>query len=211
MQNIYVPPGSRTSVTLSDGSAVWLNSNTFFSYPVLFRDERIVEINGEGFFEIAKDVRKPFIVNTSKYNLEVLGTSFNLESYNNNPHFETALFTGKVKLYEHHKNSDTLYLHAGETATLINDELIVSATNYNAYRWKDGIIVIEDGSFEDIMTLFEKYFDLKIIVQTDHVKKLGYRGKFRIVDGIDHALRVLQNDYHFMYKREENSNIIYIY
>ena len=210
MQNIYVPPGSRTEMVLADGSTVWLNSNTTFKYPGTFRNERIVELNGEGFFDIAHDKEKPFIINTSKYSLQVLGTSFNIEAYDNSPTFQTALFSGKVKLFKYDANSDTLYLDAGETATLIGDELFVSGTNSNLYRWKDGILVIEDKSFEDIMALFEKYFDLKIILQTEKVKKLGYDGKFRVVDGVDHALRVLQKDFHFTYMREENSNVIYI-
>jgi ferric-dicitrate binding protein FerR (iron transport regulator) len=211
MQNACVPPGSRTSLTLAEGSTVWLNSNTTLKYPGIFSDERIVELNGEGFFDIAKDTGKPFIIHTDKYSLEVLGTSFNLESYENSSVFETALFTGKVKLFKSQESGDTLYLNAGETATLIDDRLVISTTNSNKYRWKEGIIVIEDKSFEEIMVLFEKYYDLQIIIQTDDVKKLGYWGKFRIVDGIDHALRVLQNDFHFTYKREENSHIIYIY
>jgi Fe2+-dicitrate sensor, membrane component len=211
VQNIYVPPGSRTEMILAEGSTVWLNSNSRLKYPGFFRDDRVVELNGEGYFDIAKDTEKPFIINTSKYSLQVLGTSFNIEAYDNNPVFQTALFTGKVKLFKPDTNSDTLYLDAGETATLVGDELVVSLTNYNLYKWKDGILVIEDKSFEEIMALFEKYFDLKINIQTENVKKLGYQGKFRVVDGVDHALRVLQKDYRFSYKREENSNIIYIY
>jgi len=210
MQNIYVPPGSRTEMILSEGSTVWLNSNSRLKYPGFFRDDRVVELDGEGFFDIAQDTGKPFIINTSKYSLQVLGTSFNIEAYDNSPVFETALFTGKVKLFKPHANSDTVFLAAGETATLIGDELVISVTNNNLYRWKDGILVIEDKSFEEIMTLFEKYFDLKIIIRTENVKRLGYQGKFRVVDGVDHALRVLQNDYRFTYKREENSNVIYI-
>ena len=210
-QNIYVPPGSRTEMILAEGSTVWLNSNSRFKYPGFFRDDRVVELNGEGYFDIAKDTEKPFIIKTSKYCLQVLGTSFNVEAYDNSPVFQTALFSGKVKLYKSDTNSDTLYLDAGETATLVGDELVVSLTNYNLYKWKDGILVIENKSFEEIMALFEKYFDLQINIQTENVKKLGYQGKFRVVDGVDHALRVLQKDYRFSYKREENSNIIYIY
>ncbi|MDR1369306.1 MAG: FecR domain-containing protein [Dysgonamonadaceae bacterium] len=209
-QNAYVPPGSRTSLALADGSAVWLNSNTTLKYPGFFRDERVVELDGEGFFDIAKDAGKPFTINTGKYVLEALGTSFNMESYADRPGFETAMFTGRVKLYKIGAKSDTVYLSAGETATLDGDSLVISATNYNKYRWKEGIIVFEDKSFEEMMILFEKYFDVKIIIRTDAVRKLGYLGKFRIVDGIDHALRVLQNDFRFTYRREENTNIIYI-
>ncbi len=211
MQDVYVPPGSRTALTLTEGSTVWLNSNTTFRYPGFFKDDRIVELDGEGFFDIAKDDGKPFIINTDKFCLEVLGTSFNMESYANAPVFEMALFTGKVKLYTPHTNSDTLYLNAGETATLVGDKLKVSATNFNKYRWREGLIVIEDKSFEEIMSLFEKYFDVQVILKTEKVKDLGYWGKFRIVDGVDHALRVLQNDFHFTYERKEDTSIIYIY
>lgn len=211
MQQIYVPPGNRTSLTLAEGSVVWLNSNTTFGYPGLFGDERVVELDGEGFFDVAKDDGKPFFIHANQYCLEVLGTSFNLESYRHDSIFEAALFTGKVKLFKPGGHSDTLYLNAGETAKLKGDQWVISATNFNKYRWKEGIIVLENKSFEEIMRLFEKYFDLQIIIRTDAVKKLGYWGKFRIVDGIDHALRVLQNDFYFTYKREENSDIIYIY
>jgi ferric-dicitrate binding protein FerR (iron transport regulator) len=211
MQNVYVPPGSRISLTLAEGSTVWLNSNTTLKYPGFFPNKRMVELDGEGFFDVAKDAEKPFLINTGQYRLEVLGTSFNIESYHHGADFETALFTGKLKLYKAEENSDTVYLNAGETATLIDGKLVISATNFNKYRWKEGLIVIEDESFENIMLLFEKYFDVKVAIQTDKVKKLGYWGKFRIVDGIDHALRVLQNDFRFVYKREEQSDIIYIY
>ncbi|MDR0700128.1 MAG: FecR domain-containing protein [Tannerella sp.] len=211
MQNVYVPSGSRTSLMLAEGSTVWLNSNTTMKYPGFFQNKRVVELDGEGFFDVAKDAEKPFIINAGQYKLEVLGTSFNIESYNNGDDFEVALFTGKLKLHKTEENGDTVYLNAGETATLIDGKLVVSATNFNKYRWKEGLIVIEDESFEEIMLLFEKYFDVKVVIQTDKVKKLGYWGKFRIVDGIDHALRVLQNDFRFAYKREEQSDIIYIY
>jgi len=211
VQNIYVPPGNRTSVTLPDGTVAWLNSNTTLTYPGFFLKERVVKLNGEGYFEVAKDEGKPFIIHAGKFVLEVLGTSFDIEAYDSNDNFEIALFTGKVKLYKPQTVSDTVFLNAGETAKLVDEMLVVSATMYDLYKWKDGIIVLEDKSFEDIMSLFEKYYDLKINIQTEKVKKLGYRGKFRIVDGIDHALRVLQNDYRFTYKREDNSNVIYIY
>lgn len=212
MQHVYVPPGSRTSLTLAEGSTVWLNSNTTFGYPGFFRDERIVEMNGEGFFDIAKDAGKPFIIHTDKYSVEVLGTSFNMESYASGSVFEMALFTGNVKLYASSRaNTDTLFLNAGETATLVGDRLVVSKTDFDKYRWREGIIVIEDKSFEEIMSLYEKYFDVQVVLKTDEVKNLGYSGKFRIADGIDHALRVLRKDFRFSYKREEDSNIIYIY
>ena len=78
---------------------------------------------------------------------------------------------------------------------------VVPTTDPNSYRWKDGLIYIEDKSFNAIMELFEKFYDVQIIVNNKAVKDLGYRGKLRISDGVDHALRVLQNDFPFKYKR----------
>lgn len=212
LQSIYVPSGSRSSVTLSDGTLVWLNSNTSFKYPTTFASEnRIVELDGEAYFEVTKNEKKSFIVKTGKYNVEVLGTTFNVEAYANEPTFKTGLFTGKVKLYKELKEHESLYLNPGESAELIGDVLHVSAANQNSFRWKDGLIILEDKSFTEIMRLFEKYYDLQIIIKNDKTKKLGYKGKLRISDGIDHALRVLQKDFRFTYKREEDTNIIYIY
>ncbi|MCD8268367.1 MAG: FecR family protein [Parabacteroides sp.] len=212
LQSIYVPSGSRTSVTLPDGILVWLNSNTSFKYPTTFASEnRIVELDGEAYFEVTKKEKKSFIVKTDKYDVEVLGTTFNVEAYANEPTFKTGLFTGKVKLYKELQENESLYLNPGESAELIGDVLHISAANQNSFRWKDGLIILEDKSFTEIMRLFEKYYDLQIIIKNDKTKGLGYKGKLRISDGIDHALRVLQKDFHFTYKRKEDTNIIYIY
>jgi ferric-dicitrate binding protein FerR (iron transport regulator) len=212
MQTVHVPAGNRTSLTLPDGTLVWLNSNTTLTYPNIFPDnERLVKLNGEAYFEVAKSKHKPFIAKTQKYNVEVLGTTFNLEAYDDKPDFVTALFTGKVKLYNEQDKEEALFLNIGETATLTDSSLSVSATNLESYRWREGLIVIEDKSFEEIMHLFEKYFDHHIIIKNEKVKQLGYRGKLRIADGVDHGLRVLQKDFRFTYKRDEDAKIITIY
>jgi ferric-dicitrate binding protein FerR (iron transport regulator) len=212
MQQIHVPAGNRTSLTLPDGTLVWLNSNTTLTYPNIFPDnERVVELNGEAYFEVAKSKHKPFIAKTHKYNVEVLGTTFNLEAYDDKPDFVTTLFTGKVKLYDEQHKDEALFLNAGETAALADNSLIVSTTETESYRWRDGLIVIEDKSFEEIMRLFEKYFDHHIIIKNEKVKRLGYHGKLRIADGVDHGLRVLQKDFRFTYKRDEDTKIITIY
>lgn len=210
-QTIHVPVSNRISVTLPDGTLVWLNSNTTLTYPNVFTDkQRIVELNGEAYFDVMKNDQKSFIVKTNKYNIEVLGTTFNIDAYAGKPSFSTALFTGKLKLYRNDED-ESLILNQGETAELIDNQLKISRTETEIYRWRDGLIVIEDKSFVEIMQLFEKYFGHEIIIQNKKVKDLGYHGKLRIADGIEHALRVLQNDFRFSYKRDEDTNCIYIY
>lgn len=209
-QCVYVPAGNRTNIQLPDGTNVWLNANTSLRYPMVFsKTRREIQLDGEGYFEVAKD-KKPFIVKTNKYDVEVLGTTFNVEAYKDKSDFRTMLYEGKVKLYNT-KNPKAVYLSPGQTAELIGGTLqVVRTTDLNSYRWKDGLIYIEDKSFNAIMALFEKFYDVRIIVNNKSVKDLGYRGKLRISDGVDHALRVLQNDFPFKYKRDEEKNIIYI-
>lgn len=210
MQCVYVPSGNRTNVRLPDGTSVWLNANSSLCYPMAFAENsREIQLDGEAYFEVAKD-KKPFIVKTSKYDVEVLGTTFNVEAYGEKPNFRTMLYEGKVKLYNT-KNPEAVCLSPGQTAELAGDSLrVVPTPDLNSYRWKDGLIYIEDKSFNAIMELFEKFYDVQIIVNNKAVKDLGYRGKLRISDGVDHALRVLQNDFPFKYKRDEERNIIYI-
>lgn len=209
--SVYVPVGSRTSITLPDGTKVWLNSNSTFTYPNVFsRKQRLVQLDGEAYFEVEKKEKASFIVKTDKYNVEVLGTTFNVNAYKQSPDFETTLLSGKVKLYKDTQENQSIYLSAGEAAQLVGNSLLISVANSDKSKWKEGLMIIENKSFEEIMILFEKYFGQHIIINDTKVKELGYRGKFRINDGIDHALRVLQKDFQFTYQREEETNIIYI-
>ena len=209
-QCVHVPAGNRTNLRLSDGTNVWLNANTTLRYPAVFSErEREIQLDGEAYFEVAKG-EKPFIVRTDKYCVEVLGTTFDVEAYADETGFRTTLYEGSVQL-QAAGASEKVVLHPGETAELVGGNLQVSPTkDKNAYRWKDGLIYIEDQSFEAIMEMFEKFYDVRIVINNPKVKALGYQGKLRIADGIDHALRVLQNDFPFRYKRDEESNTIII-
>mgnify|MGYP000004802238 CR=1 FL=1 len=83
---------------LSDGTKVWLNSRTKIEYPAVFADkERRIKLDGEAYFQVAQNIHKPFIVQTPKGNVEVLGTQFNVESYSDDSTFATALMEGGCK------------------------------------------------------------------------------------------------------------------
>ncbi len=209
-QCVSVPAGNRANLLLPDGTNVWLNAGTSLRYPVAFKGKsREVELNGEAYFEVSKS-EKPFVVKTDRCDVEVLGTTFDVEAYADETEFRTTLYEGSVQL-QAAGASEKVVLHPGETAELVGGNLQVSPTkDKNAYRWKDGLIYIEDQSFEAIMEMFEKFYDVRIVINNPKVKALGYQGKLRIADGIDHALRVLQNDFPFRYKRDEESNTIII-
>ena len=137
MQSIYVPTGQRVNITLSDGTNVWLNARTKIVYPAVFnKSVRQVAVDGEAYFDVAKDKKRPFIVETGKCNMEVLGTKFNVEAYSARKIFETSLMEGKVKVKLPHDDKNSVVLVPNQKTTLIDGRLVVSKIDdYNVYRW----------------------------------------------------------------------------
>lgn len=212
MQTILVPAGQRINITLPDGTNVWLNARTSLKYPTMFsKKNRQVILDGEAYFDVARDEKKPFIVQTDKYNVEVLGTKFDVDAYAETGEFETTLMSGSVKVASVNDPAQELMLKPNNKVYLQDGKLLVtSVSDYNPYRWKEGLICFKDATFTSIMKEFEKYYGLNIHVKNKEVGKFFYTGKFRQTDGIDYALRVLQKDIKFTYQRDDDNQIIYI-
>lgn len=213
MQSIYVPTGQWVNITLSDGTNVWLNARTKIVYPAVFdKSVRQVAVDGEAYFDVAKDKKRPFIVETGKCNMEVLGTKFNVEGYSDKDDFEVTLMEGSVRVASRIGLGDTLMLKPDSKACLQKDGRlkVIPVDDYNPYRWKEGLICFRNESFLSIMNDLEKYFGVSIVVENKNVLKYYFTGKFRQADGIDYALRVLQRDIRFKYERDDENQIIYI-
>lgn len=212
MQTIYVPAGQRMNITLPDGTNVWLNARTTIQYPLTFNQKyRQVKLDGQAYFDVTKNPNKPFIVQTRKYDVEVIGTKFDVDAYSDKDQFETALMQGSVKLVSVGNPEKTLMLKPDCKAFLENGELKVKPLDdYNVYRWKEGLLCFTNETFDAIMKDFEKYFEVKIEVSNKEISKYYFTGKFRQTDGIDYALRVLQRDIQFTYTRDDENRIIYV-
>lgn len=212
MQIISVPAGQRVNITLPDGTNVWLNARTTIQYPLTFNQKkRQVKLDGQAYFDVVKNPERPFVVQTEKFDVEVLGTKFDVEAYSDKGEFETTLMQGSVKLTSTTNQSQTLTLKPDSKALLVDGQLqVVAVDNYNSYRWKEGLICFNNESFSAIMRDFEKYYGISIEVGNSSVLKYFYTGKFRQADGIDYALRVLQQDIQFTYTRDDENRIIYI-
>ena len=212
MQTITVPAGQRINITLVDGTNVWLNARTSLSYPVKFgKNNRQVVLDGEAYFDVTKDKSKPCIVQTDNYNVEVLGTQFDVNAYSETGEFETTLMSGSVKVASASDSTQKITLKPNNKVFLQDGKLHVTAVDdYNPYRWKEGLICFKNETFTSIMKDFEKYYGLTIQVKNKNVFKYVYTGKFRQTDGIDYALRVLQKDIKFTYQRDDENQIIYI-
>lgn len=212
MQTVVVPAGQRVNIMLPDGTNVWLNARTTLRYPFAFRGvRREVQLDGEAYFDVAKDRQHPFIVETSKADVEVYGTQFNVEAYADRSEFETTLMSGSVKVTSLANPLDRLTLAPDSKAYLEKGRLkVVPVDDYSPYRWKEGLICFRNETFLHIMKDFEKYYGITIHVENKQVLKYFYTGKFRQSDGIDYALRVLQKDILFKYHRDDEKHIIFI-
>lgn len=210
MQELTVPAGQQLNLTLADGTNVWLNSKTKLRYPAIFNgSERRVEIDGEGYFRVTKNAEMPFRVETSRGEIEVLGTTFDVEAYSSDNSFNTSLIDGAVKIQA---DGRSCRLVPGQTASVdASGKIHISnIDNYDEFRWTEGIISLKNDSFKEIMKKFEKCYGVTISIENSRIGDVAYSGKFYQVDGVQYALKVLQHDIDFKYKSDKENQIIYI-
>lgn len=211
MQRITVPAGQRVNVTLPDGTDIWLNAKSTLTYPVNFmKDKREVTLDGEGYFDVTKKEGCPFIVHTSCMDIAVLGTKFNVEAYSSTGEFEASLLQGLINIHLPGSNEPLLKLQPQYKAVLKDGKLYSEhIENYNVFRWKEGLYCFKDKSFRSLMDDLEKYFDVNIEISEDcKVSNSVLTGKFRLNEGLDYILRVLQSDVPFTYMRDTNDDTI---
>ncbi len=210
-QTINVPAGQRINLVLPDGTDVWLNAKTTLKYPVSFnKKERIVIVDGQAFFNVAKNEEAPFIVKTTNATVKALGTQFDVMAYSDSDDFEAMLMEGSIEV-RMTDDSQSLLLKPNSKSVLKNGKLErIYVDDLSCYEWKNGLISFRKEPFADIMNTFEKTYDMKIVIEKDEISDLLYSGKFRITDGIEYALRVLQKDIGFEYERDTENHIIYI-
>lgn len=211
MQTIFVPPGQRAELTLTDGTKVWLNAKTTFTFPNKFMaGSREVKLDGEGYFDVTKDTEKPFIVKTEQYDIKVLGTEFNVTAYSGSSIFETSLLKGSVQVSSPMVN-DIINLEPNTRTYLENGILKKGIIEHNTYfLWKEGLICFYDEPVDKMIEKLELYYDVKIIVQNKELLKNRYSGKFRTKDGVEHVLKVLQLNNKFTYIKDNDLNLITI-
>lgn len=210
---IHVPTGQHVEIMLVDGSKVWLNSGSTLTFPSKFNGKkRMVELDGEGFFEVKSDKEHPFIVSTSKYQVKAVGTSFNIYDYQDSPQFEAALLNGKVEVTTNAKKSSVVILTPNQRAALCQGVLKVKPIeNANNYLWRKGILYFNEPLLE-VFDKLQEYYDIEFQIRNSSLtRKSPYcTGKFRAKDGLEHIIRVLKETNHFDYQIDYESKKIII-
>ncbi len=164
---IETPNGGRYEIALPDGTHVWMNAASSLKYPSSFASlkERRVELQGEAYFQVAKDREHPFIVKTAQQEVKVLGTHFNINSYANEPETKTTLLEGAVNVANlKSKNSKTL--SPGQQAIVMGDDLKVGDADVDqAMSWKNGDFVFAGEDLKAVMRQVARWYDVEIEYQ----------------------------------------------
>jgi ferric-dicitrate binding protein FerR (iron transport regulator) len=190
---VFVPRGGEYQLTLSDGTKVWLNSESELSYPVCFRGkERIIYLKGEAFFKVTKNKEKPFIVISDRQKVKVYGTSFNVKDYENEDFVQTTLTEGSVKVYNKKLNLSS-FIKPGEQAVLSKNKLNVRKVNIGQYvSWKDGEFIFQHEKLENIMKKISRWYDVDIFYMNKNVKDYHFTAWFKKDRGIDYVVKQLK-------------------
>ena len=192
---IITPKGGEYKLTLSDGTKIWMNSNSKLRYPSEFGNGvRKVHLEGEAYFQVARDEKHPFIVDVTDAEVKVLGTSFNVNAYNEQEEIVTTLVEGKVEVNDEYRGirqellpNDQLSFNklSGQTSKKVVDPHLFTA-------WKDGRIVFDNQSLDDLMLRLSRWYDIDVFFLSNSIKDLKYTGDVARYDTINKILEMIE-------------------
>lgn len=212
--SVEAPLGSKTKLYLPDGTLVWLNAGSRMTYSQGFGvDNRKVELEGEGYFEVKRNEKIPFFVKTKDLQLQVLGTKFNFRDYPEDHEVVVSLLEGKIELNNLLREEKDAVLSPDERAVLnkANGLLTVeSVTASNASQWTDGYLFFDEELLPDIAKELERSYNVKIHIANDSLKIFRFYGNFvRREQNIQEVLEALASTEKMQYKIEERNITIY--
>ena len=192
INTIATPAGGQYQVVLPDGSSVMLNASSSLSFPEQFAaSERSVSLSGEGYFEINKDQKRPFKVKTRQQEVTVLGTHFNINSYNDEPYLTTTLAEGSVKVTA---GDQVQVIKPGEQTKLSanNQKLLVTTANLEEdLAWKNGKMIFEDADLQAVLRQVSRWYNVGIRYDGQvHIK--GINGKISRTESLNTLVEVLK-------------------
>lgn len=207
MQTVSTLAETRT-VSLPDGTSVTLNHYSTLTYPERFKtDNREVELNGEAYFEVSKDKKHPFIVQTDAVDVRVLGTHFNVDAYRDSHDVRTTLLTGSVAV-SNKSNSEHMILKPNEIAIYnkvekkLTRKLLVDATD--EISWRHGEFIFDDVPLSDIARKLSNSFGTTIQITDSALQNYRISARFPNGEDLETILSVLQDAGYFNYSHDNN-------
>ncbi len=205
---IQVPYGKKAELTLADGSHIYLNSGSSLRYPLNFSlsKERIVELNGEAFFEVARNEKKPFMVKSGDLNVKVLGTKFNVNSYAEKAHINVVLTEGSVGLYTSNDQKPQLLAPSQIASYEISSQSIqidkINTDDYTA--WINNRLIYKSETLKGIFSDLERQFNVKISSSREDFSQQAVNANFGN-DSLENIIKYLSKVYGFEFEIDEKS------
>ena len=190
---LIIPKGGEYQVVLADGTKVWLNSASRLIYPHSFMGkERRVVLSGEAFFDVTHDAERPFVVETSRMNVKVLGTRFNVNDYDDNEEVSTTLVNGSVEIVS--GDQQAFRLVPGEQAYGKENELEKREVNVRLYTsWIDGKFLFNNTELEEIAKQISRWYDVEIFFSNENVKKVRFTGAIVKFKPLEDLVRMIES------------------
>lgn len=195
MNTLSTSKGETFHIRLPDGSMVWLNAASSVTFPVSFASAvyRKVELKGEAYFDVASDKTKPFIVISNNQTVEVLGTRFNIASYDDEKVEKTALIEGSVKLNHRRSPNKEHILIPGQQAIIEDDSVRVAKVDIDEVSaWRKGVFMFNDEALESILLKISRWYDVDISYQDESLKKKSFWGIVTKHDKLSKVLEMLE-------------------
>jgi len=207
VQCVCSPVGQQTKVDLSDGTVVWLNSNSSISFGDLIGQRvRKVSITGEAYFDVARDEKRPFIVSTPDFDVKVLGTSFNVNTYG--PSKSVLLVKGSVRIQQNGARYDIVPGDCFSYDTNTGRKNVEKVDPDNFISWTNGYLEFTNMDLKSALTQLESFYGKKFDFDAQKAEKTIISGKLELREGIEVALENLKNSSIVKYRIDENKNII---
>jgi len=201
MQEIFVPKGQVNQIFLADGTRIWINSETRLVAPSVFAtNERVVKLSGEAFFEVARDIKRPFRVEVKGQQIEVLGTSFNVRAYENSNEIETTLENGSIRL---NTGKQITFLKPGDQSLYdkkSNKLFISNVDPANFSSWKDGRYEFQNKDLIEVFKVVERWYDVEITADEAYFKGMHFSGVIKRNKDAKHFLDMLNHSIPIQYK-----------
>lgn len=189
------PRGGTYQIVLADGTKVWLNASSELKFPASFDQskQRVVELSGEAYFEVAKNKRKSFMVRSNGQEIEVLGTHFNVNSYPDEKFTKTTLLEGAIRLSQLKTHQPASYvLRPGQQAISGNTIVIRNVDAMDAIDWKNGMFIFNKESLESIMRKLSRWYDVDVVFEDEKLKSKLLGGTVSRFSTVTEVLEVLE-------------------
>lgn len=199
---LTIPRGGYYSLTLADGTKVWLNSESSLKYPTDFLgNDRTVELTGEGYFEVAPRKNQPFKVVTAQQTVEVMGTHFNVNAYANEKVTTTTLLEGSVKVSVL-SGAKAKTLKPNQQASLFNGYITVNEVNTEeAIAWVNNKFIFNNEELGSIMRQIARWYDVDVVCAPE-LEKMAFFGNISRSKGIKEVIKIMQKTEDLNFKIE---------